>query len=209
MGKKSKSKSTKSPQCFHGCITKKDFNFGGHYKILEGWDNTVDVDEFIKTNKCYLVDPTFGCFVIAHITDDFLKGKDDDTLLHRLILLVDIRYFYIPRHEGKDVDSPESKYNIDNNKYRRDIKTERGRINCMAREIPCGCMDEKKKEAKLMAKVAVCFECEQTFSKEKMLRCKGCDYNQYCSNECSIKDWPYHKEWCKRNSVSSASASAT
>mmetsp|Transcript_11949 Transcript_11949/g.13518 ORF Transcript_11949/g.13518 Transcript_11949/m.13518 type:complete len:222 (+) Transcript_11949:50-715(+) len=217
MGKKSKrcKSNNKSSQCYHGC-TKKEFNNRGeHYKVVEDWsqieliddDETYNedrIDEFYKTHKRVMDDPTFGRYAIAHITDDYLKGKDDTNLLHHLALFLDVRYFYIPRNEGKDVGL-DSEITKNYNKYCRDVRTERGRIKFMAREIPCKCMEEKRIAAKLMEKTAVCFECRQEFPKELLLRCIGCDHVQYCSNECSIKHWPNHKEWCKQNSVSSAS----
>mmetsp|Transcript_44456 Transcript_44456/g.48116 ORF Transcript_44456/g.48116 Transcript_44456/m.48116 type:complete len:111 (+) Transcript_44456:2-334(+) len=49
---------------------------------------------------------------------------------------------------------PESNYMKSYHKYVRDIETARGRINCIAREISCDCMEEKRIEAKLMEKVA-------------------------------------------------------
>jgi len=206
MGKKSKRKSNKSPPCYHG-ITKKEFNSGEHYKILEDYERGVDIDEFYETYKYVMVDPSFGRFVIAHIADDTLKGKDDDVILRhrRLFLLLHIRYTAIPWHEGKDF-GPETKYARNYNKYCRDIRTERGRINCIAREIPCGCLEEKRIEAKSMEKVALCYCCRKEFSKKFMHRCLGCDHHQYCSKECSIKAWPEHKEIC--SSISTAAASA-
>ena len=192
MGKKSKSKSSKSTPCYHGCATKKDFNSGKHYTILESYDKQrltkEGYEEFLKTNALYMVNPIFGCFVIAHVTDDYLKGKNHDLLFYRLLLVLDIKYQHIPWQEGQDVGH-ESEYTRSYNKHFRDIATERGRIKVIAREIPCNCMDEKLKEAKLMEKNAMCFFCMEEFSKEKMLRCKGCNDAQYCSKECSKKDY--------------------
>mmetsp|Transcript_5711 Transcript_5711/g.6155 ORF Transcript_5711/g.6155 Transcript_5711/m.6155 type:complete len:114 (-) Transcript_5711:382-723(-) len=37
-----------------------------------------------------------------------------------------------------------------------------------------------------------------------MLRCKGCGLVQYCSKECSIKEWPNHKVICSKYGVSAA-----
>eukprot|EP00751_Fragilariopsis_kerguelensis_P045974 CAMPEP_0170996328 /NCGR_PEP_ID=MMETSP0736-20130129/12163_1 /TAXON_ID=186038 /ORGANISM="Fragilariopsis kerguelensis, Strain L26-C5" /LENGTH=229 /DNA_ID=CAMNT_0011422735 /DNA_START=192 /DNA_END=881 /DNA_ORIENTATION=+ len=207
MGKKSKGKSNKSSTCYHGC-TKKEFNnCGKHYKILSSYDKESNKEDdmigFYEKFQYVLVDPTIARYVIARITDDFLKGKDNATLRLRLILVLLIRYCLIPRHEGKDV-GPESEYTKNYHKYSRDIATERGRINCIAREVSCDCMEEKRIEAKSMEKVTLCFCCHKVFPKEKMLRCKGCNVVQYCSEECSIKYWPTHKEWCKRNSFSSA-----
>jgi len=200
MGKKSKRKnSNKPPPCYHGCSTKKEFNSGEHYKILEAWDNNNkgDVMDFYETYKHVMDDPSFSCFIIAHVTEDYLKGKDNVILFHRLLLFLSIRYSIIPIHEGKDV-GPETEYFRNLNKYGRDVHTERGRINCMAREIPCDCMEEKRIEAKSMVKSAVCYCCRNEFLKKRMLRCKGCDRAQYCSKECSIKHWPHHKEMCEQ-----------
>ena len=205
---------SKLPRCYHGfCLTKEEFNCDEYFKVLDDYERRHSVDEDIKETKFeefykiyhrLMVDETFARFIVAHVTTDFLKGKDDATLGLRLILLLDIRYIYIPQHEGKDV-RPDSEITRNYQKYGRDILTERGRINCMAREISCDCMEEKLIEAKKMEKIAVCFCCEEEFPKEKMRRCKGCDHVQYCSKECYKKDWPDHKEWCKRNSVLSAS----
>lgn len=199
MGKKSKRKCNKSP-CYHGCITKKEFNCGEYFKILEDFRDSVhllQVDlegnepmvKFVRRNHSYLVNPSFGRFVAAHVADDYLKGKDVTDLL---FLLVYIRYKEIPHDEGKD----RSIYIGNYNKYTRDIRTERGIINVIVREIPCNCMDEKRIEAKSMGKNAMCFSCHEEFPKKNMLRCKGCDYAQYCSQKCSFKDWVDHKELC-------------
>jgi len=98
MGKKSKSKSNKPSPCYHGC-TKKEFNnCGEFYKIIESYDklsNTQEVRiEFREKNKRYMTNSIFGRFVIAHVTDDYLKGKDTALLVERLFLLLDIRYVY-------------------------------------------------------------------------------------------------------------------
>lgn len=208
MGKKSKRKSNNTPPpCYHGC-TKKEFNnCGAHSEILEGFTNTKEEEHIkcMKNNKHVLGDPTFGRVLSARIAADSLKGKDDTLLRSRLFLLVHIRYFLIPTYEGKDV-GPESEYTTNYNKYCRDITTKRGRIKCIAREIPCHCLDERKIQAQSMDKVATCYGCHEEFSKKKILRCLGCDRVQYCSKECSIKDWPEHKKSCDKHVASSAAA---
>jgi len=206
MGKKSKRKSNnKLPSCYHGCITKKEFNFGGHHKILESYDKQSNTQEgrieFHEKHQHIVSNPTFGRFVVAHVTDDYLKGKDNAMLLRRLLLLLKIRYESIPRQEGKDI-GPGSKITKNYHKYGRDILTKRGQINCMAREIPCDCMEEKRIAAKSMVKVAWCYYCHNEVPKEQMLRCKGCDQVQYCSKNCSKKDWPRHKKYCRKGSSS-------
>jgi len=213
MGKKSKQrKSNKVLPCYHGC-TKKEFNNCGEYfKVLESYDKDNNTHEkrveFREKNKRYMIDSIFGCFVIAHITDEYLKGNITTALLiERLFLLLDIRYCYLPQEEGKDI-GPDSDYTRNFNKYSRDVHTERGRINLMAREIPCDCLEEQRIAAKSLAKVAMCYFCWNEFPKQAMLRCKGCELEQYCSQECSIKAWPEHKVYCYKNGVSSAPASA-
>jgi len=151
MGKTSKQRQStdnKSRPCFHGC-TKQEFHSVEHEKILDSLatSNKVDINALIKKYERYMVDPTFGRFVIARIADDYLHDNDFGQLLHRrLLLLLQIRYVKIPWLEGKDV-GPESHDREKFLQYCRDIRTERGRLQCIAREIPCDCMEEKRKEA--------------------------------------------------------------
>ena len=162
----------------------------------------------VNTARCLTVDPTFGNFVIAHIADDYLKGKDNDILCRRLNLLLLIRYVTIPWIVGKDVGL-KSENTRNCNKYGGDIRTESGRIICIASEISCDCMEEERITAKSMEKVVVCYCCQKEFLKKKMLRCLGCDGVLYCSKECSIKAWPTHKANWRRNSSSPATTQAT
>ena len=202
----SNSNSDNNP-CYHGC-TKQEFNnCGKFFKILESYDNECDTPEkkyeFYKEYKHVLLDPSFGRFAIARVTDDYLKDKNHATRVWRLLLMINIRYCYIPMHEGKDI-GPESENMKKIRKSVRDTDTERSTIKLIAREIPCDCMEEKRIAAKSMEKNAVCFECRKEFSKEQMLRCLGCDYVQYCSIECQTKNWPAHKAYCGKPGVSSA-----
>mmetsp|Transcript_28229 Transcript_28229/g.31633 ORF Transcript_28229/g.31633 Transcript_28229/m.31633 type:complete len:245 (-) Transcript_28229:65-799(-) len=223
MGKKSKQhKSNKVPTCcYHGC-TKKEFNnCGEHYKVIEDWvrldllddaeTHSKECEKFYEKNQRVLGIPTFDRFLVAHIADDYLKGKTAAYLRSRLFLLVQIRHFPITAimtNVNKDSrDLRIEKGAMTNfNKYSRDVHTERGRINLMAREIPCDCLEEKRKAAKSLAKVAMCYFCWQEYPKQTMLRCKGCELEQYCSQECSIKAWPEHKVYCYKNGISSAPA---
>ena len=127
MGEKSKRKGNNKPApCYHGCQKKEFNNSGEHYTVVEAWDDGhMDIKEFYFKYKRVLEDATLGNFVIAHITNDYLKGKDDALLYRRLRLLVDLRYVYIPTYEGKDV-GPKSKYIKHYKKYMRNIKTKRG-----------------------------------------------------------------------------------
>jgi len=222
MGKKSKQqrKSNKVPTCcYHGC-TKKEFNnCGEHYKVIEDWvrldliddaeTHSKECEKFYEKNQRVLGIPTFDRFLVAHIADNYLKGKTAAYLRSRLFLLVQIRHFPITaimtnvNKDSRDIRIEKGAM-TNFNKYSRDIRTERGRIKCMIREITCDCMEEKRIAAKSMVKVAWCYGCGKDFSKEKMLRCKGCDYGQYCSKECGKNHWPEHKIYCNKYNFSSA-----
>ena len=81
-------------------------------------------------------------------------------------------------------------------KYMRNLGTERGVINCLARETPCKCMDGAKERAKSMAKVGFCHGCRKEFPKETMFLCSRCGGFNYCTGVCQRNHWPVHKTEC-------------
>ena len=196
------------PKCFHGS-SEEAFDVRGEYytavkDYIQMYRNAKTCEEFLelmprfdKAHRQLLVDPGFGRFVFAHCTQHYLaKGNDDKKILITLLQLgIEIRYFRIPIDEGKDV-GPGSSYHEKSSKYMRDIHTDRGMINCLARETPCDCMKEKKTEAKSMEKLGFCFCCRREFPKGRMLMCSGCRFVKYCSKECQFRDWPAHKLAC-------------
>mmetsp|Transcript_38709 Transcript_38709/g.43583 ORF Transcript_38709/g.43583 Transcript_38709/m.43583 type:complete len:118 (+) Transcript_38709:1-354(+) len=83
------------------------------------------------------------------------------------------------------------------NKYNRDIHSERGIIKCLAREIPCNCMDSEKVKAREMDKTNPCRGCHNHFHKTSLFFCSGCQSVQYCSKACQVDAWPNHRDSCK------------
>jgi hypothetical protein len=102
--------------------------------------------------------------------------------------------------KGEDV-SPGSVVNEIFLKYCRDVRTERGVINCLSRETIefCDCMVTKKDAAKTMEKLGVCYQCEDLFSKKQLFKCSACHSHQYCSKKCQVNDWTRHKTICCRH----------
>jgi hypothetical protein len=50
-------------------------------------------------------------------------------------------------------------------------------------------------------KKGICFACDAKMGKDKpeLLSCGGCNFAQYCSKECQVKDWrAEHKHMCKQ-----------
>jgi hypothetical protein len=84
-------------------------------------------------------------------------------------------------------------------KYIRDVHTERGIINCLARETSecCTCMQPKKEETRKMEKVGMCHGCKNIIPKEQLRFCTGCNFARFCSKECHRQEWNDHKGYCK------------
>ena len=143
-----------------------------------------------------MVDDEFAQTVFALCTQWFLDGSLNLPTLRKVVYMgIAIRYHLIPGVVLKD-ECDDGKCT----KYLRDILTERGLINCLARETKshdCSCMDAKKEEAKTMGKVAECFGCKKSFPKHFLVKCSGCNFATYCSPECQGNDWSSHKKECK------------
>ena len=109
-----------------------------------------------------------------------------------------VRYLQVPTEEGKDVYGRDSSDCYEKYlKYTRDIMTDRGVINCLARETSCGCMNRFKARAKSMEKLGHCFGCMKNFPKETMMLCSRCKHVKYCSRKCQLDHWPKHKARCE------------
>jgi len=105
-----------------------------------------------------------------------------------------IKYDVLPRMIGEKLDRKQLR------KYLRDSATERGVINCLYRETKnhCGCMVTDKDRANDMDKMDFCHRCRKGCPKAETKVCDGCNAVVYCTEECQSKDWPRHREFCKR-----------
>ena len=109
-----------------------------------------------------------------------------------LKLGLSIKYYMSPPTKGEKIDYEQFC------KYRRNVNSERGIINCLYRETKkhCGCMVTDKGRANNMEKMDLCHGCRIVFPKAKTKLCDGCTEVVYCSTKCSVDAWPRHKPYC-------------
>ena len=109
-----------------------------------------------------------------------------------LKLGLSIKYYMSPPTKGEKIDHEKFR------KYRRNVNSERGIINCLYRETKkhCGCMVTDKGRANNMEKMDLCHGCRIVFPKAKTKLCDGCTEVVYCSTKCSVDAWPRHKPYC-------------
>ena len=145
-------------------------------------------------------DTDFRRFVFAYCTHFYqkyyhLSGKNKFYLTSLLRLGLQMRY---QNQVEKGVGIGPGSENYEKTlKYNRDVCSERGIINCLIRETPCGCMDSKKAEGKGMDKTNPCLGCCNPFPKTSLFYCTGCQTVQYCSKACQVNEWPSHRNFCK------------
>ena len=151
-----------------------------------------------------------------------------------LALAIDVKYQHVPSaiihmqkmgisnslslsssaaDEDED-DSTTSTIVVDVDKHRRycrDIMTDRGMINVLARGTlgasnncsNCNCMKEIKNKSKQQIKVnggqklGFCIGCRKEYPKKQLRSCSSCLASKYCSKKCQIEDWSMHKQFCK------------
>ena len=154
-------------------------------------------------------DPKFAQFLVSTVTN-FLPIKSDHEGDH-----------FVPNLMGKAV---EIKHRLELNnalisnseelhvglhhlnghlllKDKRDVVSERRVINVCYRETKeiCDCMKQLRLACKT-GKYRPCFGCRKLFPKMELLYCAGCGLAEYCSFECSKKDWVEgkHKYVCAK-----------
>ena len=74
-------------------------------------------------------------------------------------------------------------------------------VNFFRKRIPCKCLDSKYEEVKSIKKIGFCLnpKCSlpgKKTERSKMLYCTQCRNANYCSRECQVAHWPFHKEFC-------------
>ena len=74
-------------------------------------------------------------------------------------------------------------------------------VSFCRKRIPCKCLENKYKEVASIVKMGICrnLDCSlpgQKAARSKMLYCTQCRRANYCSRECQVAHWPFHKEFC-------------
>ena len=65
------------------------------------------------------------------------------------------------------------------------------------KRITCSCLKKMHLEMrKTLPKLGMCYHCEEEKERSLLMVCSRCKIGQYCSRECQIADWPYHKCAC-------------
>jgi len=215
----------KTMVCFHGSTVEKFSDNNSYSKVIYEWMDvavssgpgcTVEIDrvlsKFYAKHEHLMVDNEFVRYTFAYATDLHLSNRNfmdenikllQKAVIGKLLFLgIRMKYFLIPVSQGTDLTHGsihEKKYY----KYMRDIQTDRGIINCLAREtLPfCDCMKATKCEAKTMEKLGMCSGCSEEFPKTELRRCKGCGIVNYCSTECMKRDWSEHRHFCTSSTV--------
>jgi hypothetical protein len=150
-------------------------------------------EKYDDDHKHFTEDPEFCRFIFGYCTEQYLRSNnlhDND----RRVIIIDLLTLGLTIRNSRNKISNEQ-----SSKYKRDIRTNRGIINCLARETKtyCNCMKEGKDIARTMEKVGSCYGCGNEFPKETLSLCNGCQFVKYHSRECQINDWPIHKLHCK------------
>jgi len=200
--------STPTTRCYHGS-TAENFAVNSEFnKVLDDWmsilmnmtttaEFVIQISKFSAKHMKLINDPEIIKHMFALATVMFLNNYsrsswDQVSDEVRIILLFGIKIKYPP---VKDREKQE--------KYNRDIQTDRGIIKFLSRELlSCHCMDNLKLEAKTMEKVGLCMGCSQEFPKQILKRCSRCLSEQYCGKECMRICWPTHKQFCSPHNKS-------
>ena len=76
-------------------------------------------------------------------------------------------------------------------------------VSFSRKRIPCKCLDNKYKEVKSITKIGRCHNPNCSLPdkykktvRSEMLYCTQCRRANYCSRECQVAHWPFHKEIC-------------
>ena len=107
-----------------------------------------------------------------------------------------IRYIFVPVNTQSEQEQVDNRLKL--TKKIRLMGTHRGLITVLASETKsndCDCMATKKRETKNMEKMQRCAGCRQEFS-NGLMKCE-CNLTHYCSEECQLAHWPYHRLFCK------------
>lgn len=74
----------------------------------------------------------------------------------------------------------------------------RNMVRFFHRRNSCDCLKDIYYELKESTKpIALCMYCNAVTEIKTMCECSRCKSLRYCSSECALAHWPYHKEKCE------------
>lgn len=107
------------------------------------------------------------------------------------------RYCQVASHREEDI-APASRNARLVKQYTDLIKTDTGRIRCLAKHLPCDCFRKLMNVSVVGVEVAFCDGCMRDFPSKGLMKCGKCGKPDYCSKECQVRDWhARHKTVCK------------
>ena len=168
--------------------------------------------KFEQDHKKYCTDLKFAQYIFSVCTSWYLKTNHaSNDMKELLVLAVVIKYLCHPRFAQRS-GGPAPDHDKLNRYYRAIYNNDdRGVIHCLSRETNsfCDCMQAKNTEAKGMEKTNKCYGCKHSFPRKGMLKCRGCKIAIFCNEDCYKKNWPSHKEGCKKASSSTTTTTTT
>lgn len=80
--------------------------------------------------------------------------------------------------------------------YRRDV------LKFLSKRIPCSCLKSMHREARKISpiKTGMCYGCFTETGRVALSVCSKCMIYQFCSKECQVANWPYHRIECDKMS---------
>jgi hypothetical protein len=102
--------------------------------------------------------------------------------------------------EGLDIttEGPNLQIMLDFQASMSKMVTDRGFFLYLAKQIPCSCLDEKKRASKQAPRTGRCSYCLSEDLKVELRKCSQCKSAEYCSKKCQVADWrETHKRDCQ------------
>lgn len=159
-------------------------------------------------DQAHLLDMDLYRFFLSSVAGILLKNdrtngdrNDAYTLLMYAILVKDIidqggPEGYMERVSTNDMTR-------ENSDALKEIVTEGGFRNYVARNITCTCLDGDAQHEMKQERVpnkSRCANCRQEENSKMTLRaCSGCKLVEYCDEKCQVADWNNHRAFCKHH----------
>ena len=134
-------------------------------------------------------------YFVALGTDFILEGKDDHARYYAMFANHFEQTIAVIRKDRAEITTSKLAELLNG-----DMNTV---VKYFRQRISCNCLDKKYQEVKSITKQGFCCNpgCSlpsRMVERKKMLRCTQCGESNYCSRECQVAHWSYHKEGCRK-----------